>query len=302
MKKRFLKLTFGLISILTCSQSTFAQYSRVAETMLFGYRMNSPIVMDVQKSTDKVSFNVNNKSYFPYDLTIKFSDLQNLLPQVFERSLIVPPGYNNLFVLNIADKEQSIQYEYSISYSIKLAHNPDLSFPYIIPVGSGKTVKLESIRNENGETFLLNYFKMDKKDTVFAIRKGTVTALPDNDTEVERIVKSSSLEILHGDGTVALYRGLDPAEKFLRLGQTVYPGQPVGIMDAGTLILNVVAMEGSSTLKMVDIYYSDQSGNLLPSNLINGKEAFFPFDVLKRELTAKEIKKYEKRGLYKNVK
>jgi hypothetical protein len=255
--------------------------------------------MDVQKSTDKVSFNAINKSYFLYDLTINFSDLQNLFPKVFEQHATLHPGTNNLFVLSVGDKEQSIQYEYTITYSIKLANNPDLTFPYLVPIGAGKTVKLESIQNNTGETILLNNFEMTYMDTVFAIRKGTVTALPDNNSEVERIIKSSSLEILHGDGTVALYRGLDQSSHFVRLGQIVYPGQPIGIINKYRILtLDIVAMQSNLSLKRLDINYSDQNSGIISSNLINGTIVCFPKEIIKRELTNKEIKKFEKGNLY----
>ncbi|MGD0340937.1 MAG: hypothetical protein ABSA76_04410 [Bacteroidales bacterium] len=255
--------------------------------------------MDVQKSTDRVSFNAVNKSYYPYDLTISFSDLQNLFPRVFERDIILHPGYNNLFILNISDKEQPIQYEYKITYNIKLPNNPDLTFPYLVPIGAGKTVKLESIKNDNGEMILINHFKMTYQDTVFAIRKGTVTALPDNNSEVERIIKSSSLEILHSDGTIAIYRGLDQSFKHIYLGQIVYPGQPIGMINQfGILTLDIVAMRSNSILKGLEICFSDQNGNVISQNLINGSEVFFPKEIIKKEMTDKEIRKYEKGNLY----
>jgi hypothetical protein len=298
MKKQLFYFSFGIMFLIINIQNLSGQFSRVQETMAFGYRFNAPVEMDVTKSSDRVSFNVNNKSYFPYELTISFTSLQNLLPRVFEHKYTVTTGYNTLFILNVADKEQQVQYEYSISYNIKLSENPDISFPYLVPIGNGRIVRLDSKKNEKGETFLINYFKMDKKDTVFAIRKGTVTALPDNGTEVERIFKTASLEILHGDGTVAIYRGLDPSLKSVRLGQTVYPGQPIGIMDATTLILTLVAMPAKSILKQVDVFYSDQNGNPVSQDIINGKKVFFPIEIIKKELTGKEIKKFEKGNLY----
>src|SRR5664280_995953 len=150
MKRQVFYLSIQILFLLCFTQFLNGQYSKVEETMTFGIRLNDPIKMDVQKSVDKVTFNALNKSYFPYDFTISFSDLENLFPMVFERKVIVPPGYNNLFNLNIVNKDQPFQYEYKITYSIRLSNKPDLTFPYLIPVGAGKTVKLESIKNDKG--------------------------------------------------------------------------------------------------------------------------------------------------------
>jgi hypothetical protein len=299
MKKRIPNLSFQILFLFSCTQLLYGQYSKVEETMAFSTRINSPVVMDVQKSTDKVSFNAVNRSYFLYDLTITFSDLENLFPKVYVHQTVLHPGNNNLFVLSIGDKEQSIQYEYTVTYSIKLSNNPDLTFPYFVPVGAGKTVKLESLKNDAGETILINSFEMTYMDTVFAIRKGTVTALPDDNSEVERIIKSASLEILHSDGTVALYRGLDPSFKFVHLGEVVFPGQAIGMINKYRILnLDVVAMQGNSTLKRLDIFYANQNGDIISANLINGIKVSFPKKIIIREMTNKEIKKYEKGNLF----
>jgi hypothetical protein len=299
MKKRVFYLSFQILFLFSCTQSLYGQYSKVEENISFGNRINSPVVMDVQKSTDKISFNAVNRSYFLYDLTITFSDLQNLYPKVYVHQTVLHPGNNNLFVLSIGDKAQSIQYEYTIKYSLKLTNNPDITFPYLVPVGAGKTVKLESLKNDAGETTLINSFEMSYMDTAFAIRKGTVTALPDNNSEVERIIKTASLEILHSDGTVALYRGLDPSFKFVRLGQVVFPGQPIGMINKYRILtLDIVAMQSNSTLKRLDIFYSDQNGDIISSKLMNGTTVSFPKKIIQRELTKKEIRKYEKGNLF----
>lgn len=265
----------------------------------FGVRANDPVKMDVIKSDDKVTFNAINKSYFPYDLTIKFSDLENLSPKIFERKILLRPGNNNLFVLNIANKDQSIQYEYSFSYIMRLSDNPDLSFPYLVPIGSGKIVQLQTYNENGNKTTLLNHFVMSPGDSVFAVRKGTVTALPDDDSRLDRIIKSLSLEVLHQDGTLAIYRGLDNATNKLRLGQTIYPGQYIGIIDKnGTLILNLLAMNGPLKLKALEIYFTDQNRNLTSAALSNNMKVAYPEEIIEKEMTDREIKQYEKGKLF----
>ena len=64
------------------------------------------------------------------------------------------------------------------------------------------------------------------------------------------------------------------------------------------LTLDIVAMQSNSTLKKLDIFYSDQNGDIISSNLINGTTVSFPKKIIQRELTNKEIKKYEKGDLF----
>jgi hypothetical protein len=299
MRKIALHFLFQILLFSVCAPFLAGQYSKVGETYSFSSRLNSPVIMDVQKSVDKVIFNAFNKSYYPYDLTINFSDLQNLLPKIFERKIVINPGNNMLFALSVVNKDQSIQYEYSITYKIKLSDIPDLSFPYLFPISAGRTVKLQSINTGNKEVFLNNQFKMLKRDTVFAIRKGIVTSLPDNNKEVDRIMKSSSLEIYHTDGTIAIYLGLDPSLLLIQLGQTAYPGQPIGIIgNTDCLIINLLAKSGNSLLKGVEIHFVNETGGIISALSVNGQKVSFPKEIIKKEMTDKEARKYEKGKLY----
>jgi hypothetical protein len=298
MKIKLLYLAFPILFI--CYPPTFlkGQFPNPHEYS-FGVRTTDPVSIDVIKSSDKVTFNAINKSYFPYELTIKFSDLENLSPKIFERKILLHPGNNNLFVLNIANKDQSIQYEYTVSYTMRLSDNPDLSFPYLFPVGIGKMVQLQTFNDNGTTTILINQFKMHPGDSVFAIRKGTITALPDDGSRVDRVIKSLSLEVLHPDGTLAIYRGLENSNTNMHLGQTVYPGQFIGIIDKnGTLNLNLLAMNGPLKLKALEIYFTDQNKNLTPAALYNNKKVSYPREIIEKEMTDREVNKYKKGKLF----
>jgi len=299
MKKLFSYSIFSILLLVIFSLESKGQSAKMEEGYSFGLRSTDPVVMDVTRTDERITFNAENKSYFPYSLTIKFSSLQNLLPRIFERTEILHPGNNRLFELGVVDKTQSTQYDYSVSYSMKLSDDPDLSFPYLIPIGAGKTVQFQSFKKENSEVFIINQFMMNYGDTVFAVRKGIVTALPGDDSRVDRVIKASSLEILHKDGTLAIYRGLDPAKNKLHRGQLVFPGQTLGNMEKnGTLILQVLANQGPSMLKGLDIFYSDKNGEVISSKKVKNSEVFYPVEIVKKEMTDREIKKYEKGKLF----
>jgi murein DD-endopeptidase MepM/ murein hydrolase activator NlpD len=300
MKNRFLDHRFLIFPFLFFQQILLGQYSKVEEISLFGTRINSPVAMDVQRSDNKITFDAISKSYFTYNLTINFNNLTNLSPKIFDYHTKIHFGRNRLFVLDVIDKSQSFDYRYSFNYSLEIPNKPDLNFPYLIPIGNGKVVKLHEIKKENNTTYFLNQFNLQLSDTVYAARKGIITALPDNKTEVERIYKSSSLEVLHSDGTISIYIGLDPDTTFLKLGQTIYPGQPVGIMGSSEILtLHVVVPKEAYKLEDINFFYSDQNGDPISALSIRNLKAIYPKNIIQKELTSRELKKYQKGNLFK---
>ncbi|MFN8211762.1 MAG: hypothetical protein U0T33_12475 [Bacteroidales bacterium] len=298
MKKIHLPTASTLLILIISHQLLIGQYSKVEE-MTLGGRINSPISMDVEKSSSRVTFDAINKSYLTYDFTIHFSALLNLSPNIFEYHTKVYHGRNRICVFDVQDKSKSINYSYGISFKLLPADKADLEFPYFIPIGEGKIVSFKEEKLGEATVYNLNKFKMSINDTVYAIRKGTVIALQDNKTEVERFIKSSSLEILQNDGTIAIYLGLNPEVTFLKLGQVVYPGEPIGIISAAeTLTLYVVAPKENGRAESLQIKYSGQDGSLLPASEIRKTKVVYLKSIMQKEMTSREIKKQEKGSLY----
>jgi len=277
-----------------------AQYGKVEEVSVFGKRLKNPIEMDVQLNQDKLTFNVINKSYYPYEVEIRFDHLTNLSPSIVQKKIVADPGTNRFLVLNIIDKNQPPDYSYSLNYIMGSAEGKsNAATPYLMPIGEYKTVKLAGSNGSGESGKLENHFKMNQGDTVFCIRKGYVTALPDNEAEVDRIMQSSTLEIRHLDGTVAVYGGIDLNVNFVKLGQIVYPGQAIGkIGSSETLILNLFEFQGKGQLKNLDIYYVNPEGKLISSKNILNSEVGYPESIIKIEMSKKEISKYDKGTLY----
>ena len=256
--------------------------------------------MDVKKSDNKIIFDALSESYFTYDLVLNFTNIQNLSPKIFDYHTKIHFGRNRLFVLDLIDKSQPFDYRYSFKYSLVVPDNVDLNFPYLIPIGNGKTVKLHETKTENGVLYFLNQFVLEPQDTVFAVRKGIITALPDNKREVERIFKASSLEVLQNDGTIAIYLGLEPDKIFNKLGQDIYPGQPIGIIGNSLILtLHITVPKDANRIEDLVLFYSDQNGNPIPSSSIRNTIVSHPQNIVKKELTSKELKKYQKGNLFK---
>lgn len=264
----------------------------------FGTWITDPIEMDVKRANDKISFNATNRSLFDYTLIINFTNLQNVFPMVFMREIKLHPGYNNLFDLTIKNSNQGVSYEYSIRYSMRLAKNPDLTFPYLVPVAKGRIVYLITAIDGNEKKLVVNQFKTQEGDTIFAMRRGLVTALPEDNGKVDRIFKSGSLEVLQPDGTLAIYRGIKVTPA-VRLGHQVFAGQPIGLANnKGFLTITVLTSIENLKFKEVPVMYSTEPGKIISQESIDGVKVLFPEDVLKKELAQKELKKFEKGKLY----
>jgi len=289
-----------IIFLLNSFSMIYGQVEKIEQTLLFGSRIKDPIEMDVKVDGDKIIMNVNNKSYYPYDFVITFGDFVNLSPKVYEQRTILTPGLNRLFVFKIVNPEEEPKWSYKISYSMsKSGLKTDPWYPYLIPVGAGKTVNLESSKVNDLITYYLNCFSLEAGDTVFASRKGVITALPGDPSEVDRIKAGVSLEIRHSDATTAIYIGLDPEKLFVKSGQQVYPGQPLGIISAKNLLtFSVYELKGEGQLQSIDINYADTGSNLISAGKINAIKAEYQKEIIKKEMTKREISKFEKGNLY----
>jgi hypothetical protein len=279
---------------------TFGQYTSVEQIQVFGNRINNPVEVEVKRNQDKLLFYANNKSFYNYDFNLTFAELQNLTPRMFNYKTLLHPGTNKLFDLTVSDKEQPVNYHYQFTFRMYISGNPDYSYPYLVPISKGKTVILDTMKIQNNNITFRNHFVLNHGDTVFAARKGNITAVPDESGRYERIMMSTSLEILHTDGSIGVYLGVDPLMLLVKPGQTVYPGQPLGIIgESNVLIFHVFGMQEESRIKTITACFSGMNGEIIQPGLINGTKIYYPENIIRKELTSKEIKKYEKGNLYR---
>jgi hypothetical protein len=300
MKTITVRLFFVVLIIMNSNVILHSQGVSVEQVTMFGNRLSSPVDVDVKEDQGKYTFFGINRSNYPYDFEIKFTSLQNLSPMILERKLKLLPGNNRLFTLNIVNAEEAANFSYQISFRMSSPDIPaDLNFPYLIPIGKNKTIELYSFIKDNLKTYYRDYYLMNRGDTVFAARKGVVTALPDNETKVERIIETGSLEVRQGDWTIAVYTGIDPASCFVKLGQEVFPGQPVGLIGGlEKLAFNVYELKDDGKLHNINIRYADNNGELITKEVFFGFKPSYNETVIKKEMTKKELSKYAKGTLY----
>jgi hypothetical protein len=241
-----------------------------------------------------------NKSFYPYQLTLNFDFIENLTPEVVFEKFIIYPGRKSFFTLTVKDKERGHYCRYSMKYILgDPSEKPIADYPYLIPISKFRTFELSS-KNITSNTFIKNSFKIKKGDTIYCMRKGDVTATPNMYNQTDRVSKQKSLEIKHGDGSVMIYENINPDSVFVKAGQTVYPNEPLGIInETAQLEVNLYSFEGDGKLKRLDInYYINE--NIVES--FNEKFQYMdirhPIEIIIKEMTNKEIKKYKKNKLF----
>ncbi len=259
-------------------------------TTSFSHRVSNPIKIEVVRKNDQLEFSAHNRSFFPYQLQIDFGSLTNIQAEIF-KSMVVYPGWSRLFSLKIINTNSPHNYSYKTKYTMGYEKdNPETEFPYLMPLAKGK--KFSQVNSS---------FLVVPGDTIYAMRKGHVTCLPDNTIETDRVMKYS-LEVYHADGTLAAYMNLDPDRTFVKYGQKVYPGQPIGIVGEYSMAkVFIFRFFKGGKLGAFPHFYATDATNTISSRANTGTVVSHPHEVIKRELTKNEVKKLNKGTLYKTL-
>ncbi len=263
-----------------------SQEVKQEQIIAFGSRINNPVQLEVLSSNNRLKFVGINHSGYPYELEVKFKKMYNLSPNIGTRQFVLSSGENSLFTLTIKDEDDPHDYSYSVSYTIGVYNeSTNSNFPYIIPLSNGT---LTSLSEHN--------FKVAIGDTIFAARKGTVAVTSKDNGLSDRIITSRSLEILHSDGTVAVYESLYD-NCFVSQNQTVYPGQPLGLALKEHFTFRVFEFVKNIGLRAVDFTFTND-GKLLNSKEAHQLQVNHSNNTMTKELSKRELKKFSKKELY----
>lgn len=261
---------------------------------LFSSRMDEPMDITVHRDQNRLTFFAKNQSYYPYRLSMHFSRILNLQPLIRTREYIIYPGSQKLLEFNVVDPSLD-HYHYELTIEEKIgdttATELSLNFPYLMPIGDSKPFRIPSSVElnvtENSDAFALN-----EGDSVYAMRKGVVTCLPNSIKKIDRIMEKGSLEILHQDGTVMTYKNLDPASVVLKEGVIVFPGDALGTVNhVKALEVSLFAVLPSEELKNLPIqYHLNDETRVSYSQIPDGMRAVYPKAIIELEKTEKERK------------
>lgn len=261
---------------------------------MFSNRLHSPIEIEVVRDKNRFKFTAVNSSQYEYELELEFN-LTNLVPHVTSKKFLLHPGKNRLLTLDVKNPNLPPDYSYSSSYSIgNSSLQADPGFPYLFPIKEGKKVAFDDL--------LLNKlsmcFKVSQRDTVYASRKGIVTAIPGGNEFMDRIIGDISLEVRHEDGTIAIYIGLDKKNCFTDIGRKIYPGQAIGVCNGDQLMFGVVQIKKTKMLSIMNNVFYIEEGRYLKYNETEGMLVVHPENIKERELTKRELKKKTRGQLY----
>jgi hypothetical protein len=291
--KQFFIVLFALL----CHAQVFSQYQE-PQILTFGQRLVNPIRIEVQKSDRGLTFFATNKSLFPYLVQIKFDNLQNLTPTINDANKMIYPGSSSMTEFHFLDKLSTHYYSYSFTYQIgDPSKKPDSNFIYELPLAEGKKIKSVSGERDGKKYFFTNVFEIAQDDTIFAMRKGCVTSIPQSDFNFDKIMSANSIEVFHDDGTVAIYQIPLSAKVLVQPAQKIYPLQPIAIVKANSIVaIHVVQLNDNGKVRQLKVKFDNVAG--LSENL-DDSIVKHTLEIVETELTKSEKKKLAKGILYK---
>lgn len=303
---RITKLIFSFIGSVCCCHAQedrplppliefHTNENEVPEHILFQKRALDPVTMDVRREVNKVSLVARNTAFYPYTLRVRINKIRNLVPNPDSIMVfVVPPGTRVLINLRVFDPTQSFDFDFKVDKKIgDSGTKPILDFPYLLPIGENKSVAMPS-RNLNDTQDLEPVFVLKKDDTVHSMRKGVVTALPVTTVGVDRIA-SNSIEIRHVDGTIIVYENIDPLKVLVQLGETVYPGQPLGSCEASELFVSLYTLQDEKLKELEILFYVNQDSIIPFSKISDGQRVQHPPMIIGKEMNKRELRRMKER-------
>jgi hypothetical protein len=216
-------------------------------------------------------FSCINYAYCNYILELGFTTFNNVksdLPLPFHAE--VRPGYNKLFTISPIDPQLPLLFKYNSGFQKGCMH-PVISkdFTYLLPISPGKDAQVyemspdklkdSSTRTSDSAYWYVLRFKMKSGDTIYAARKGIVNIVSDengaNDAGQTSIGTENFIEIVQTDCSFARYGILKKNSAFVKPGQSVKAGQPIGLIGGDSY--------GRGSDLRFSVYYYQEENNTL---------------------------------------
>lgn len=308
--------------------------SKIKVTVLFFSLYFSIAKISAQESQIKVNYKVNdaNKNVeFSYEKTdpgtytvrVKLNRLTNTSTPD-QQDFSVKGLYGGLLTLRPDNKEQGIGFSYTYSYIRgKLKPKYDADFVYTLPCKRGSKVRVAEsgfigamyFGNTTPEDWKFYRFYTPNEDTVTAARKGMVVEIKDvyqtdATDDMAFTSKTNDITIEHADGTLGVYRGFKKGSIAVKVGQTVIPGNTLGLNSRynansqfniafTVMYLKSMDFEGVKSLQNAKSLYgfvtphfsTAENPNLVLTAQKDYTAADTP-DIIKKEFSKKELKAY----------
>ncbi len=206
---------------------------------------NRDVEVYYEKSRTKrgeYQFYCNNKTNLRYTVNIKLELINMRVTGSNPWKGDVKPGKNRLF--SIKPINESSTYNFSYSYTSIVGckkPKPKKDIRYTLPINEGeeiRTVTINYVGDRFGydppEGYYAIGFKMEKGDTILAMRKGVVmevksNALTSKTSDLTFVDNSNYILVQHQDCTVGSYRDVS-GNILAKKGDVIIPGQPIAFV------------------------------------------------------------------------
>lgn len=284
---------------------------------------DNPVKVSSKVNSDRsVDISFEKQDPGTYTVLIKFGDLTNA-DGSNEQDFTIKGYSGNVLTLKPRNVGQGIGYAYTSTY-IRGKFEPkyDANFIYALPYKSGAKIMVAEagfvgakyFGNTTPADWKVYNFYSKLQDTVTAVRKGVVVDIKDlheieTSGDLAYSSKSNSMIIEHADGTLATYKGFKKGSFAVEVGQTVFPGTALGLNTKTNpkSDFHISLMMSYLKSKEIDRTRTLQNSKSLygfitprfstledPNVILESRKAYtaaLPVEVLKRELTKKELKK-----------
>lgn len=204
-------------------------------------QQNDILIRSERNNDNSIDFFYEKSVPGSYTILVEFTNLINSYNTKFE--VVVNSSSGKLFKLNPIDKNKGISFISSHATYVNGKINPEVDslFVYTLPFQKGKIISVyesnhlyhDIFNAELPKNWKAYQFKTTNADTIFAARKGIVVELEDRfetDTIAILNTKRNYINVEHADGTFATYTGFAYKKTLVKLGQTIYPQTPIGII------------------------------------------------------------------------
>ncbi len=197
-----------------------------------------------RQSNNTVEFFVEDKTY-PGTSTVwlYLKNLSNCTENERPFRREVQSDKERILTLRPADASRPVGFSYAYRFfNGRLLSSVDSTYIYCMPVAAGKEVRVvrydpkpDEIDKRIRESIIFT-FQGEKGDTVFAMRRGKVVRVGDDDTYkrtgqgIKISENAAGIQIEHPDGTMARYSCLDHSGMMVAPGDEVFPGTPLAFM------------------------------------------------------------------------
>lgn len=261
-------------------------------------------IIEVTYTTDNTGnyhFFCNNRAYCTYVLRVEFTTFQNVkcdktLPYEAE----VKPGFQPLFTLTPVNKAEDTKINFRSS-NRKGCMQPivNADFTYLLPSGPGmetQAFRINSTRSTGQDSVYTIRLKMKNDDTIYAARRGVVTAVDVSNTENDAGATTTGswnfVEIVHADCSFGQYGVLKKDGALVKPGQVVEAGTPIGIVGGdkfgrgSDIRFNVVYPGPQGNVQIAPLFWTKGNGKgaLKQGGNYTGE---FPKNLLVQELPKK---------------